>query len=44
MKKQKCDVCGKLTKCYIVRITKEDKEWWCEECITEEENIFKKGK
>jgi len=41
-RKQKCDMCGKIGVLYTVRITKEDKEKWCKECIEEEENWNKK--
>ena len=38
----KCENCGKkVNKLYLVHIDKDEQQFWCEECIDEEENFGK---
>lgn len=40
--KKPCELCGKKpVKLYLVRVDKELWEYWCEECIKDEENLGK---
>ena len=48
-KKKKCELCSeKVNILYLVHIDKDSQEFWCEECINEEENnqkrLFKETK
>jgi len=39
--KEICDMCGEIRKLYRVNIDKDYQEHWCDECIKEEESLFK---
>ena len=38
-KKKKCESCGKVNKLYLVKTDKNLSEFWCDNCIQEEETI-----